>query len=94
MSLIVLGQLRSGYFQVCLLCGNVATEDAVIGLTHGILVIFGQSIQGRPRIVEVGESDPDNLVFVLKNLVHQVSEVISILFGEINRPFIFGQESL
>jgi hypothetical protein len=54
----------------------VATKDAVIGLTHGILVIFGQSIQGRLRIVEVGESDPDNLVFVLKNLVHQVSEVI------------------
>jgi len=63
-------------FNYVFLCGIVATKDAVIGLTHGILVIFGQSIQGRLRIVEVGESDPDNLVFVLKNLVHQVSEVI------------------
>jgi hypothetical protein len=59
-------KVGGGDLEVGLVSRVVAPENAVMGLAHGLLPVPGREVQGGPGIVEVAQSNPDKLVFVLK----------------------------
>jgi hypothetical protein len=46
-----------------------------MGLTHGFLPVPGREVQGGPGIVKIAQSDPDELVFILKELLSFLSVI-------------------
>ncbi len=59
-------KVGGGDLEVCLVSRVVAPENAVMGLAHGFLSVPGREVQSGPWIVEIVQSNPDKLVFILK----------------------------
>ena len=59
-------EVGGGDFNVRFVSRVVSSKDAVVGFTHGLLSVSCGKIQCCPWIVEIAQSNPDELVLVLK----------------------------
>ncbi len=59
-------EVGGGDFEVGLVSRVVPPENAVMGFTHGFFPIPGREIQCCSGIVEIAQSNPDELVLFLK----------------------------
>ncbi len=61
-------------FYVGFEAGVMASENAIMGLAQGLLlVLFGQE-QSRPGVLVVGQSDPEDVILVVESPFHQIRQ--------------------
>ena len=52
--------------------GIMSSENAIVSLAQGFLLILLGQEQRRPRVLVVGQPDPEDVVLVVESSFHQI----------------------
>ena len=60
----------------------MTSENAIVGLAQGFLLILLGQEQHRPRVLVVGQPDPEDVILVVEGPFYQVIQVVGFSLGD------------
>ena len=52
----------------------MSSENAIVGLAQGLLLVFLGQEQSRPGVFVVGQPDPEDVILVVESSFHQIRQ--------------------